>query len=147
MRAWSIRIVRWLVAAVFALAGVLKLFDQRAFAQTIGDFGIVPDAIVPVAALVIPIAELVVAALLFARRHSGLAAVTAMLVVYIAVVGYGLWIGLDIDCGCLGSVDELWGGGNLRTTLVQDLVLLGGCAFLWIGEVRKDRFRRHNPHA
>src|SRR5688500_10776448 len=101
MLRWSLRLVRWLVAGVFLLAGVLKLSDQHAFTRTISDFGIVPDVLVPFLALAIPIAELFAAALLIMQRRSGLTAITAMLVIYVGVVTYGLWLGLDIDCGCL----------------------------------------------
>lgn len=143
---WSIRLVRSLVAAVFLIAGILKLFDQATFARTIGAFGIVPNTLVPILAAVIPLLELVAGGALLWWHRGGLAMVTAMLMVYLAVVLYGLWRGLDIDCGCLGPAERLWSsGGSLRQTLMHDCVLLAACGYLWwSGTPRHDRFGRQN---
>jgi uncharacterized membrane protein YphA (DoxX/SURF4 family) len=56
-------VVRLLLAALFLVAGLSKLFDQRGARGAIIAFG-APAALAPTLALLLPLAELVVAAAL-----------------------------------------------------------------------------------
>ena len=56
--------------------------------------------------------------LFFNRRWAKVWA-AVLLILFIAVLGYGIWLGLDIDCGCFGPGDpEHDAFSGLRTALV-----------------------------
>lgn len=129
---WIYRILRVVYVALFVYAGVNKLMNPRAFATVIDAFGLVPDPLIMPVAVAVPILEILAAiGLLFDVRGS-LGLVTGLMVFFMAVVGYGIWMGLDIDCGCFGPGDlegEAYRG--LRPALYRNLVLTVGIAYLY----------------
>ena len=121
---WIERMSRWLLAAVMIVAAVPKLADPIAFAEVIGAYGLLPDLLLLPAAIVLPLLELVCAFLLIQARISGLWIAALLMILFIAVLTYGIWLGLDIDCGCFGPEDsEGKAFSSLRTALVRDLLL------------------------
>ena len=124
MTPWIDRLSRWLLAAVMILAAVPKLADPAAFAEVVGAYGLLPDFLVGPAAIFLPVIELVGAFLLIRGRISGLWITALLMVLFIAVLSYGIWLGLDIDCGCFGPEEsESKAFSSLRTALVRDLLL------------------------
>ena len=68
------------------------------------------------------------AGLVFDIRGS-LTTITVILIIFIAVMGYGISMGLDIDRGCFGPGDtEVKAYHGLRTKLYRDIILLAGTA-------------------
>lgn len=132
MSDWIYRIVRVVYVVLFFYAGVNKLMSPRGFATVIDAFGLVPDPLIMPIALTLPVLEIVAAiGLLFDVRGS-LGLVTGLLLFFIAVVSYGIWMGLDIDCGCFGPGDlegEAYKG--LRSSFHRNLVLVSGIAYLY----------------
>lgn len=115
---------RWLVAAVFLFAGVPKILDPLLFAKTIGAYELLPEFLLLPAAVLLPFAELVAAVLLIRRRKEGLWLTAGLMVCFIAVLSYGILLGLDIDCGCFGPEDpEHVAFSGLRTALIRDMLL------------------------
>lgn len=55
-----------------------------------------------------------------ANRRWGLWLVIGLLALFIPVLGYGVAIGLDISCGCLGRADL----SSLPEAILRDLLLL-----------------------
>jgi len=48
------------------------------------------------------------------------------------MLGYGIWIGLDVDCGCFGPEDpESEAFHSLKISLWRDLIMFAGVAFLY----------------
>lgn len=94
----------WLLAALFALAGVLKLADPAAFAADIGNYRLVPVPVAAGLALWLPWFEVTVAvALVWPRwRREGAVLAGGLLVVFCAALGSVLWRGIDLECGCFG---------------------------------------------
>lgn len=138
--------VRLVLAGIFIYSGVIKLISPAAFAEIIAGFGLLPDALVLPAAVILPLAELVAGVgLVFAIRGS-LAAITAMLVLFIAVLSYGIHLGLDIDCGCFGPEDPELAYKSLRSALVRDAVMMVAVAFVFWSRgrirLRAGRFER-----
>ena len=129
---WIYRIVRVVYVVLFLYAGINKLVNPRAFATVIDAFGLVSDPLIMPIAIALPILEIVAAiGLLFDVRGS-LGLVTGLLVFFMAVVSYGIWMGLDIDCGCFGPGDlegEAYKG--LRPAFHRNLVLIAGIAYLY----------------
>ena len=121
---WIERLSRWLLAGVMAFAAVPKLFDPVSFAEVIGAYGLLPEFLLLPAAVLLPLLELSAAYLLIKARRSGLWISAILMSLFIAVLSYGIWLGLDIDCGCFGSGDvESKTFSSLKSTLVRDLLL------------------------
>jgi len=56
----------------------------------------------------------------------------SLLGLFIAILGYGIWMGLDVDCGCFGPEDhEAEAFHILKISLYRDLIMLAGVAFLY----------------
>jgi uncharacterized membrane protein YphA (DoxX/SURF4 family) len=128
---WIYRIVRVVYVVLFFYAGVNKLLNPRAFATVIDAFGLVPDMLIMPIAVALPVLEIVAAAGLLFDVRGSLGLVTGLLVFFMAVVSYGIWMGLDIDCGCFGPGDlegEAYKG--LRPAFYRNLVLITGIAYL-----------------
>jgi uncharacterized membrane protein YphA (DoxX/SURF4 family) len=131
---WIYRIVRVVYVVLFLYAGVNKLLDPRSFAIVIDAFGLVPDPLIMPIAFALPILELLAAVGLLIDVRGSLGLVTGLLILFMAVVSYGVWMGLDIDCGCFGPGDlegEAYRG--LRPALHRNLILAVGiaCLYTW----------------
>ncbi|HSL41270.1 MAG TPA: MauE/DoxX family redox-associated membrane protein [Desulforhopalus sp.] len=124
------RVVRWSVALVFVVAAVPKLLDLDGFAATIQAYGMLPRPLVVPMALLLPPLELILAFGLVTRRLWGEIGITAMLALFIAVLGAAISAGLAIDCGCFGPEDpEHDAFSGLRSALVRDLVMVAALAY------------------
>jgi uncharacterized membrane protein len=130
---FSSLVFRLILAAVFAAAAVPKLLNPSAFAHIISMYGLVPDTMLFEIALLLIVAELVTAAGLLLDQAWAVAAAGALLLLFIAVLGYGIYLGLDIDCGCFGPEDpEHAALSGLRTSFMRDLLLLIPVSYLLV---------------
>ena len=129
---WLYRLVRWILAAMFIWAGTLKLADPQAFAVVIRDFGLVPGWSAMPFAVFLPAIEIIAATGLLFDIRGSLTVITCLLAVFIAILGYGIWMGLDIDCGCFGPEDpESRAYHGLHSALFRDLLMAAGIVFLY----------------
>ena len=128
---WLYRLTRWTVGSIFIYAGTAKLLDPRIFAVLIDAFGLLPGPLMMPVAIALPILEVLAGVgLLFDIRWS-LSVISALLILFIAILGYGIWMGLDVDCGCYGPQDpEAKAFHSLRTALYRDMAMLLGIAFI-----------------
>ncbi|WP_305043228.1 MauE/DoxX family redox-associated membrane protein [Geoalkalibacter sp.] len=121
----------WGLAGLFIAAGVIKLANLHAFSIQIERYGLLPAAWIDPAALLLAVLEVGAGlAALFGRRK-GLMAIGALLLVFIGVLGYALWQGLEVPCGCFSLDDEVRRHGVLLA-LLRDLVMLAAVGYLWI---------------
>ena len=129
---WIYRIVRVVYVVLFLYAGINKLLDPRSFSIVIDAFGLVPDPLIMTVAVALPILEILAAVGLLFDVRGSLGLVSGLLVFFMAVVSYGIWMGLDIDCGCFGPGD-LEGDAyrGLRPALYRNLILAVGIAYLY----------------
>ena len=126
--AWLARVA---LGLVFVGAGVMKLAEPRAFAQVIAGYGLLPNGTAGLAAIILPVLEILAGAALAVNVRGGLPGVAGMLVLFMAVLGYGMRLGLDVDCGCFAPGDpEAEAYHGLGTALARDGVMLAACAFL-----------------
>ena len=93
------------LAGMFLYAGVIKLFEPAVLAQDISHYRVLPDAIAPWLALVLPVLEVVSALALltpgYARGGAVLSAL--MLVLFAAAMTQAKLRGIDLACGCFGD--------------------------------------------
>ena len=129
---WPYRIIRFFLAGIFLWSGISKLIDPKSFAVIIEAFGLIPESWVMPVSVGLPALEIVAAIGLFADIRGSLTIVTVLLLLFIAILGYGIWMGLDIDCGCFGPEDpEADAYHSLRPAFYRDLVMMAGVFYLY----------------
>ena len=130
-RTQVLRLLAILVGALFIYAGVVKLVDPVRFASDITNYNLVSWPVAVRLALYLPWIELFCGlGLVFYRLFSGALALTiAMMVIFIGASVITKARGIDVSCGCFGSIS-----GNLSFTwhLVLDFVLLAVLIALWL---------------
>jgi uncharacterized membrane protein YphA (DoxX/SURF4 family) len=125
-------VVRPALALAFLAAGVVKIQNPMTFAATVDAFGILPGPLVLPVAVLLPVLEIVGALALVFDIRGSLGLITLMLLAFIAVLAWGLHMGLDIDCGCYGPGDpEAEAFSGIRGALQRDLVMLACAAALY----------------
>jgi hypothetical protein len=112
-----------LLVLVFTVAGFAKLANRSGTVVSIETFG-VPPRLGPTGAVLLPIAELAVAAALVPAASAlwGALAAAALLVVFIFAIARSLRAGSAPDCNCFGGLTQTKVG---RGTLVRNLLLAG----------------------
>ena len=129
---WTYRLIRWLWSFVFLYAGATKLADPKAFAALIDAYGIVPDQLLMPVAVGLPLLEVATAIGLIADVRGSLAVISGLMAVFIAILVYGIRMGLDVDCGCFGPEDiESRAYHGLREALYRDLAMAVGIVYLY----------------
>lgn len=110
-----------LLAAVFATAAVGKLLDLPGSRKALSDFG-VPQRLVPVAGVALPLAELGVAIALIPQPSArwGALGALALLLTFLAGIANALRRGEAPDCHCFGQIQSAPAGPE---TLVRNGVL------------------------
>jgi len=109
---WSYLVVRVALALIFIYAGAMKLMDPKAFARIISHYDLVPEVLLPVVAIGLPLAEVLAGVALILDMRPGLHGVSGMIVLFVIVLGYGVLTDMNIDCGCFGP-EELEGRKSL----------------------------------
>ncbi|MDD2462734.1 MAG: DoxX family membrane protein [Desulfobulbus sp.] len=118
------RFIRWILALIFIYSGVVKLFDPPRFAQIMAGFGLLPTSFLMPIAILLPLAELVAGIGLFCNKRGSLTTIALMLVLFMAVLIYGIHLGLDIDCGCFGPEDPEQAYKGLKVALARDALMM-----------------------
>ena len=128
---WLYHLVRWFLALVFVTAGLLKLPVLPQFAETIADFGLVFGWAVFPLAIGIPLVEIAAGVGIALDIRGSLAVLTSLLTVFSGVLIYGIWLGLNIDCGCFEFGISPPSSTGLIAALRRDVILLTCCSYLF----------------
>ena len=129
---WSYGCLRWILGVLFIYSGAAKLLAPQSFAVLIEAFGLVPDALLMPIAMLLPAIELIAGLGLLADIRGSLAIIAVLLAMFVVILGHGIGMGLDVDCGCFGPEDpEAEAFHGLRTALYRDLVMLAVAGFLY----------------
>lgn len=127
---YSSLIVRIVIGGLFVVAGLLKLFDLNAFAWTIFQYGLVPQGLIPIAAMVLPLIEVIAGTAFVLNARQSFLAMLVLLGLFMVVLAYGIMTGLAVECGCFPG-EELTGGSSLRAALLRDLAMLAGVLYVY----------------
>ena len=95
-------IIRIILGIVFIWASFDKLLHPKDFAEVIHNYKIFPLQMVNLSAIVLPWIEFVCGIFLisgFLYRGSAFI-ISALLIIFMGVLGHALYKGLDIRCGC-----------------------------------------------
>ena len=126
------RLCRWTLGGIFIYAGSTKLLEPEIFAVLIEAYGIVPEGLLMPVAIGLPLLEVIAGVGLLFDIQGSLSMITGLLVFFMLVLGYAIWMGLDVDCGCFGPEDpEAEAFHGLRLTLFRDLVMMAGVVFIY----------------
>jgi peroxiredoxin len=123
---------RLLLAGIFAVAGVAKLADRQGSRQAIVDFGI-PSTLAAPLGLLLPLAELAVAATLLPASTAWWGALGALVLLSVFVVGISINLarGRKPECHCFGQLHSAPAGWK---TLARNGALAVVAGFvLWAG--------------
>ena len=131
--------VRWVLAGIFVYSGSVKLVDPSRFAEIIAGFGLLPAALIYPLAVLLPVIELVAGIGLVFTLRGSLPTIAVMLVIFIAVLLYGIHLGLDIDCGCFGPEDPEQAYKGLKVAVVRDTVMMAAVLFIYWSRGRSRR--------
>ena len=114
-------VLRLGLSAVFLVAGFAKLADLAGSRAALRDFG-VPARLSSPFGVLLPLAELAVAVALVPAASAwwGALGALALLLVFVAGIGYALSRGRTPDCHCFGQLHSAPAGPS---TLVRNLVL------------------------
>ena len=129
------RVALGLLGGIYVAAGAMKIADPMAFARAITDYDLLPDALVPAAAVLLPWWEVAAGALAVAgrRRVGALTLLAGMSAVFLAAGVATLARGLSPECGCFGPL-----GGRLgAVTLLVELTTLAAAVWLLRAETRR----------
>ena len=99
--------IRLFFGFVFIYASVTKISDPEGFAQAIYNYKLLPLFLVNILAIILPWIELTTGILLLfgvsVKENSVI--LNGLLVIFIIAIIISLFRGLDINCGCFGTVD------------------------------------------
>jgi uncharacterized membrane protein YphA (DoxX/SURF4 family) len=121
---WLGRIV---LAVLFLWAAWGKISDPQGFARALWNYRMIPDPVIPILAVGMPIFEALaaIAILLPPLQKGGSLVLLGLLGVFIVALGSALARGLDVDCGCFGEDSS-----TVSPLLIVRNVALGAVA-LW----------------
>ncbi len=128
----ALLLARLLLAAVFMVAGAAKLADREGSRRALADFGVPTPLATPLGVL-LPLAELAVAAALIpaATAWWGAAGALVLLLLFIAAIGANLARGRKAECHCFGQLHSEPAGWK---TLARNGVLAAVAGFVvWWG--------------
>lgn len=131
--------LRFLLAAVFLFAGLLKLSDPLALADGIAAFQFFPVSWINPLALGVPFFEVFTGLALFCRptRGAGALAATGLSFCFLVLYAFAMARGLEIHCACFGKWEFLQ--ATTGTGLVRALFLLAASLWVWRREHRAVR--------
>jgi uncharacterized membrane protein YphA (DoxX/SURF4 family) len=130
--AWIYRLLRIAISVVFIWSGISKLIAPKEFAVIIDSYGLVPEAWILPLAIILPLLEMIFGLGLLLDIKGSLAGITGLLMLFVVILSYGIWLGLDVDCGCFGPQDlESEAFHSLRPALFRDFAMIGGVIYLY----------------
>lgn len=115
---------------IFLYAGLMKLSDPKAFARIISQYDLIPDLLLPVAAIGLPVLELLAGIGVILAVRGSLSLMFSLLALFVSVLWYGILRNLNVDCGCF-SLEELKGQAGLWQAFYRDLGMMGGVILLY----------------
>lgn len=132
MLTWIYRLLRWVLGGIFIYSGSSKLLAPKTFAVLIEAYGLLPDGLLLPVAVILPLMEVVAGAGLLVDLRGSLGMITALLVLFIVILAYGIHMGLDVDCGCFGPDDpEADAFHGLRAAFYRDMFMMAAVGFLY----------------
>ena len=122
--------IRIAIGSLFIYAGFIKIIDPRAFAQIISHYNLVPEFLLPLVAIGLPILEMIAGLGLIFNIRGSLTTIFGLLILFVFILWYGILHNLNIDCGCFTPA-EIRSQGNLRQAFYRDLLMIAGITYMF----------------
>jgi uncharacterized membrane protein YphA (DoxX/SURF4 family) len=123
--------LRVLFAILLTVTGLAKLLDMTGFYDIVRSYQSLPDIVIPPAAWMLAVGEIVLAAWLLGRYRPRWAAMTVVLLhmMYLIWLLAALLRGLELsNCGCFGV---FWARPLTWYSPLEDLALVGLAILYW----------------
>ena len=131
---WLLRLP---VGGAFVIAGILKIAAPAGFAVNVSHYRLVPHGLINPVAIVLPWIELVAGFCVISGfwLRAGALLIAAMTAVFFFVIISALARGLNIECGCFGTIAG-------KTIGLQTLAIDFGCFCLAVWLIWRTRNRQ-----
>lgn len=115
---------RIILGFIFLYASWDKVLEPAEFARAIANYQILPAGLAAPAAIFLPWLELICGICLVINRWTGGSAliITLLVAVFTAAIGYNIYRGMDIACGCFTLTQDT--PGNMWIYLLRDTLFL-----------------------
>lgn len=123
--------LRFLFAALLTVTGIAKLLDMTGFYEVVRSYETLPELVIPTAAWLLSVGELVLAGWLVSRYRGRTAAMVLILlhVMYLGWLLAALGRGLELsNCGCFGVY---WARPLTWFSPLEDLALVLLALIYW----------------
>jgi len=141
---WFLLGLRIIIGGIFVYAGITKIQNPQAFADSIATFQMLPPQVTNIVTLGLPPFEVLIGLMLIAGWHvrASSLAVIGLSVVFGIALGQAIARGLVVDCGCFGSGEpsilKTWASfGRAVILLICSLWIYMQCLLLQIGDPKK----------
>lgn len=127
--AWAGTLIRIFLGGILGWAGIVKIQNPEAFIKIVKAYNLLPEELAVLWGIFLPWIELVTGLFLFLGlwHKSAVLSSSGLFLIFAAAVSINILRGADIACGCFGFNDT-----NLYVVLLQDLVFLLCCCFLFL---------------
>ena len=126
-------LLRLTLGGVFLYSGITKIAAPLSFSTMIDAYGIIPEFTTLPVAVILASLEIMAGAGLVLEKRGSLTMMSCLLALFMAILYYGIHMGLDIDCGCFGPDDpgsKAFHG--LRGALKRDIMMAIGIVYMYI---------------
>ncbi len=125
--------LRLVIVAVFFWSGITKAQHPIQFSEVVDAYGLLPEQLVLITAIALICLEIIAAVGLFFEKRGALTSISVMMILFLMILGYGIYLGLDVDCGCFGPNDpEAVAFHDLRGAFQRDLLLILAIGYLYL---------------
>jgi uncharacterized membrane protein YphA (DoxX/SURF4 family) len=136
---WLLLVFKISIGIIFVYAGIIKMINPMAFADSIATFQLLPAYLINILALGLPPFEVLMGLLLIIGKWQREAAFAILILclAFCLVLIQALIRGLEVDCGCFGgSTPSVW---KTWFTLSRDLVLVCIIGFIYLRLVQQSK--------
>jgi uncharacterized membrane protein YphA (DoxX/SURF4 family) len=129
MTKWINLLLRLIIGGIFVVAGAVKIVNPAAFADSIANYRMLPHEWINAFAITLPWVEVAAGLLLIIGiwMRTNALLIALMLVMFIIAIGQAVGRGLNIECGCFGTVEGRKVG---LVALAEDAAMLAAAAWL-----------------
>lgn len=119
-------IYRGLLSAIYLWAGLAKFADLSGAANSLRNYHIMPEAILPFASMALPSVEIILGVLLLVKIRPWVPFASALLATQFLIANSSAVIrGLDISCGCFGSYSS---SVDIKVLALNVVMIVMSCA-------------------
>jgi len=133
---WLSKLIRLGMGVVFVYSGISKLWDPKVFAKILSRYDLIPDPLLPVVAVGLPLLELAAGIGLILAIRGSLGLLFSLLLLFVGALWYGILNDLNVDCGCF-SAEELKGQAGLWQAFYRDLIMMAAAMILFATQWRQ----------